>query len=259
LTTLTAAEAAETVSIRVVSLADQSVGVRSAILADDEGEMKVKARTDRTGAATLSVRRCDEALGIRADPMLPYLPSGRFDCSTRLTIPVGLPRFAGALEPALADAAAAEPPFVQASVENPLSGVVDVLRRIFGTATRGLELPASPPSSTEDNQATLRRALEAQDDAAAARAAAALAAEARSARGDPALASSYEALAAAAAFRAIGLEPGDPARPLLGTADGGAALTPAGRRALVAFQTEAGVAATGTWTAETLARLPGGG
>lgn len=253
LTTAAPLEAAQSVRVRVVSSADPAEGVRSAILTDGGGAMAVATRTDRTGVATLSVERCDDALGIAADPVLPFLRSGRFDCTGELVIPVGLPDFVAALAPALRDAATAPAPLPEmneAAMTTLWGSLLDRLGSLLGPMADMDPGPVAPDLGGDDPRAMLRQALAAQDDARTAQAAAALAA------GDPALADSYKALAATAAFRAIGLEAGDPERPLMTPEGDGVATTEAGQAAITAFQQQAGVAATGAWTPETLARLP---
>ena len=258
LTTAAPLEAAQSVKVRVVSSTDPAAGVRSAILTDAGGAMTLATRTDRAGVATLSVERCDDALGISADPVLPFLRSGRFDCAGELVIPVGLPDFAAALAPALTDVAAAQasvPPgggtMNEAAMTTLWGSLLDRLHDLLATQADICPGPAGPePTVAADPRAMLQQALAEQDNARAALAAATLAG------GDPALAASYKALAATAAFRAIGLEAGDPAGPLM-TAEGAAAVTTeAGKAAIAAFQAAAGVAVTGAWTPETLARLP---
>lgn len=65
--------------------------------------------------------------------------------------------------------------------------------------------------------------------------------------------------AAAAAFRALGREPGAPADPLLGVAaDGAVMLTPAGKEVVAAFEAGAGLEPTGVWSPAALRALPSG-
>jgi hypothetical protein len=247
-------EAAETVRVRVVSSSDLSAGVRSTILTDDGGAMSAAARTDRSGAATLTVDRCDDALGIAADPVLPFLRSGRFDCAGELVIPVGLPNFAAALVPALSGAPAAPPVQARPEKASAWDSLTERLRDLLGPMADRAQPPdattSAPKPAEASARAQLEEALDLQDNARAAQAAA------RLSQADPALAPSYRALAANAAFRAIGLEAGDPDAPLMVETEGTVGTTPAGRAAISAFQQQVGVKVTGAWTPETLARLP---
>jgi hypothetical protein len=265
LTLATELDAADTITIRVVALDNPARGIQSWIKLDETGEMKRKTRTNRAGEAAVPVVRCDEALGVWADPVLPYQHTGRFDCTSPLVIRVGKPIFAAALDPALSAVAEARNQQVVAEAEEWwMPGNGGIFDR-FGTVVAGVGRPEPDPiapagvSGAKDDtlQEDLWAALDAQRDAEAAQVAGWLAAQAQW-RGDETLAASYAALGAAAAFRALGLEPGDPERPLMTMGDAGKiTLSEAGVSVVAGFQGKAGLEPTGVWTLETFAALPG--
>ena len=251
-TMATPPEAAETVQIRVVASDNDAVGVRSRILLDDGGGPSEKAQTDRDGRVTLSVASCNDALGVLARPTpIRYRQSARFDCASTLVIPVSRTVIASALDPALADVAAAGPVLTQSDASG---GLFDYFRGIFVPM-------ATPPSAPESGSPAAKRALadalDAGRDAEAARAASGMAEAVRAT--SPELADFYEALAAALAFRAGGIDPGDPDRPLIAGPDGAGTLTPAGRKLVADFQAKIGLPQTGDWSPATLERLPSEG
>lgn len=247
LMTATRLDAADTVRIQVVALDDPARGVRSTISFDAQGAAPPARPTDRNGVATFSVDACDDSLGIFAEPALPYLNTARFDCARDLKIPVEKARYAAALEPGLREAASRSDWARQGGLGG---GFFD--RLIAGI---GLKPDAY---QVADPQAELTSALDDLRFADAARAAGTLATAARRAE-DARLAASYEAIAAAAAFRALGKEPGAPADPLLGVAaDGAVTLTPAGKEVVAAFEAGAGLEPTGVWSPAALRALPSG-
>lgn len=249
LMTATRLDAADTVRIQVVALDDPSRGVRSTIFFDAQGGALPDRPTDRNGVATFSVEACDDSLGIFAEPALPYLNTARFDCARDLKIPVEKARYAAALEPGLREAASRS--------DWARYGQLDGGGGFFDRLIAGIGLKPEA-YQVADPQAELTSALDDLRFADAARAAGTLATAARRAD-DARLAASYEAIAAAAAFRALGKEPGAPADPLLGVAaDGAVTLTPAGKEVVAAFEEGAGLEPTGVWSPAALRALPSG-
>jgi hypothetical protein len=205
------------ITVKVVSAADNSVGIESTILQRQNGEVK-EFITDETGSHTFDLAACDAQVAFRAKPgtWLYTEVESWTQCSQDPTLlPLPKVEFADVLEPAFK------------------------FEFTF----------ASAPPELISSRAKFLAFVQDGDDAAAAATANDIAAMLRE-LGVTDVAKAYSAAAIYGGWRAIGVEPiveGNVALLSVDPNQGLLVMTPAGQDVLQAYQARAGIPETGVW------------